>query len=455
MGLGLYENGSGISATRFLFKAGAKLTITDLKTKAELQVQIKRLGTMANKINFVLGRHKEADFKNVDLIIRNPGVPKDNKFLKIARKNKIPIMTDISLFFELINKKRIVAVTGTRGKSTTTSLVYEILKTEDNNAVLGGNIKTSPLAQMPLVKKGGVVVLELSSWLSESLDDTKKSPHIAVVTNIYPDHLNAYKSFADYASSKESIFRHQNLQDYCILNRDNKYTRDMGKRVPSKRYWLSLKHFKGENGCFVKGTKIVFRQDGVEKNVLNLSDIKIPGEHNLYNVLCAVCVAMIKGVKLKNIKSAVKNFKGIPDRLELLKETRGVKYYNDTTSTTPEATIAALSALGQKKNIVLIAGGSDKGLDFKQLAKEIKKHCKAIILLNGTGTERLKKELLATGYQLPVTITQSMSDAIGIAQSQAKKGDIILLSPACASFGMFKNEFDRGDQFKKIVYSIK
>jgi len=455
MGLGLYQDGSGISATRFLLSKGAKVTVTDLKTRQQLQDQIKRLGKSADKIKFILGKHREEDFKNVDLILKNPGVPRTSKFLEIARKNNIPIETDISLFFQLVHKKRIIGITGTRGKSTTTSLIYEIIKTKNKNSVLGGNITKSPLAQMVQVKKGGPVILELSSWMLESLETHRLSPHISVFTNIFPDHLNTYASIKEYGLAKENIFRWQNKDDYIIANRDNKFTIDAGKKTPSQRFWFSLSQFKEENGAYVKGENVWLRAAGKEKIILSVKDVKIPGDHNLQNILAAICVGFIYGIPISEIKKAVKNFNGIDNRLQLIRQLKGVKYYNDTTSTTPEATMAGLKALSGReiKNIILIAGGSDKGLEFKELSKEIQKICKAVIFLKGTGTERLRKYF--AGSKLLMAEADSMADAVGIAKSFSKKGDIVLLSPACASFGMFDNEFDRGERFNKVVKILK
>ncbi|OQA36007.1 MAG: UDP-N-acetylmuramoylalanine--D-glutamate ligase [Parcubacteria group bacterium ADurb.Bin326] len=454
MGLGLYEEGSGISATKFLVEAGAKVTVTDLKTEVQLADQLKRLGKMKDKIKLVLGKHRVSDFKGVDLVVRNPGVPASSKFLKLARANKIPIVNDISLFFQLIDRKRVLAVTGTRGKSTTTTLLYEFIRRIDKNAVLGGNITKSPLAQMPLVSRGGNVVLELSSWLLEGLEDIKRSPHLAVFTNIYPDHLNTYKGIKEYAEAKKNIFKYQTPQDYVILNRDNPYTLKMGKEVVAQRFWYSLNPFKEENGCFVRSGNIYFRHNGVEQKICSTKTLRLPGEHNLSNALASICGAMIYGLRPAQVIAVLKDFKGVPNRLELLKEVGGVKYYNDTTSTTPEATIAALRALGGKKNIVLIAGGSDKGLDFKVLSKEIGKQCRLAILLTGTGTERLKP-LLLKQKELDLAEVSSMKEAVALAKDQATKGGIVLLSPACASFGMFINEFDRGNQFIKIIKSLR
>lgn len=454
MGLGLYENGSGISATRFLLGQGAKLTVTDLKTYEQLEKQIKSLGQAAKKIKFVLGGHQEDDFKNADLILKNPGVPRNSKFLQIAKERHIPIETDISLFFQIVDPKRIIGITGTRGKSTTATLTFEIIKTKYKNSVLGGNITKSPLAQMDEIKKGGLIILELSSWMLESLEEHKLSPHISIFTNIYPDHLNTYSSIEEYSLAKENIFQWQDKNDYIILNRNNKFTFKAGKRAPSKRYWFSTKEFKEENGIFVRGNKVYFRKNEKEEFLIKIDDIKIPGKHNLENVLPAVCVAKLLGISKANITKAVKNFRGVHSRLELIKEVGGVRFYNDTTSTTPEAGIAGLRALSnKKKNIILIAGGSDKGLEFIQLVKEIKKVCKAVVFLKGSGTDKLEKYL--NGCNLIKAETTSMADAVGVAKSFSKRGDIVLLSPACASFGLFNNEFDRGDQFNSAVRNLK
>lgn len=450
MGLGLYKDGSGISATRFLLDQGAKITVTDLKTADQLAPQIKRLGKYANKINFILGRHRQSDFKNIDLVVKNPGVPNTSNYLAIALKNGIPIETDISLFFQLVDRKRIIGITGTRGKSTTTTLIYEILKLSDRRAVLGGNITKSPLAQMDKVKNGGPIVLELSSWMLESLEPHKISPYIGVFTNIYPDHLNTYKGMADYVAAKENIFKWQNLQDWSIFNRDNNYTKQCALKSPGRRLWFSLRQFDEENGCFIKDGNICCRLDGQQKLVLPLSAIKLPGEHNLANVLAAIGASMAYGVSLSAIRRGVKTFRGVANRLELLRTVGGVRYYNDTTSTTPEATMAALRSLGdaKRKKIILIAGGSDKGLDFQLLAQEMKKYCRRIIFLSGSGTERLKQLIK------PYAEVDSMVDAVGLASQLAIKGELVLLSPACASFGLFNNEFDRGDKFRRAVKKL-
>ncbi len=418
-GLGIYEKGSGISAALFFAKKGANLTITDLKTKKELQCQLKRLKNFRN-IKYVLGRHQKKDFKNADFIFKNPSVPKDSPYLKIARQNKIPIINDWTIFFEKKPNNLLIGVTATKGKSTTTALIYEILKAAKKDAVLCGNIGQSPLAILNKIKKNTMVVAELSSWL---LQEFKNSPQIAVITNLMPDHLDKYKNEHDYYKDKANIFKFQSKNDYLILNKNDSNLKKLAHR--------SL----GEGGA--KAKKIWFAGRPEE---------------------AAATIAKILHIPSALIEKTIKNFKGISGRLELIREESGVKYYNDTTATTPDATIYALHQLGKtcperSRRIILIAGGMDKKLNYKNLAKEIPKYCKTLILFEGTASNKIIKELRIKNYELRIIIS-SMKKAVKIALEFAEKGDIILLSPASASFNMFKNEFDRGSQFVKIVKSL-
>lgn len=268
-----------------------------------------------------------------------------------------------------------------------------------------------------------------------------------------PDHLNRYKDINDYIDAKSNIFRYGIFDDISIFNKDNKFTKDIGKTTPSKRYWVSTKYFKEENGCFVRGGRVFFRQNGKEKSIIDVSDIAIAGEHNLYNALFCVTVSMILKVGVKNIRSTLGEFTGLHDRLELIRDVGGIKYYNDTTSTTPEACIAALKTIGgSKKNITLIAGGSDKKLDFSGLGAFIKRYCNSVVLLGGSATKKIKKELIGVGFSGNVVLSNSMNSAVKRAIDLSVPGDIVLLSPSATSFGMFDNEFDRGEKFKTAVF---
>ena len=442
MGLGLL--GRGVGVVKLLVEKGARVTVTDLKSERDLAPSVREIKNFlknkkgAHPIKFILGGHRMSDFRNVDMVFKAAGVPLDSPFIAEAKKNKVPIFMDDALFGREAGCK-IIGITGTRGKTTTSNLIYEITKATGKKTYFAGNVRG--MATLPLlekVKKNDLAVLELSSWQLQGWRDLKISPEISVVTNIYPDHQNYYKnSMAKYVHDKEAIFANQVKNDFLVLNKNCAWCKKMAKRTQGKVVWFSA------------------------SDVPRGWNLKILGEHNLENIAAAVAVGKILGLPIVKIKKVVENFRGVPGRLEFVREIGGVKYYNDTTATMPEATIAALRALG-RKNIVLICGGADKNLNFENLAPEIKKYTKAVVLLNGTATPKLKKQLLITRYlprrqagSLPVTIVKSMREAVKTAQKFAARGDIILLSPAAASFGMFKNEFDRGDQFLSEVRKIK
>ena len=461
MGLGLH--GGGLAVTNWLLKKGSKVTVTDLKTAKELKPTLNKINpSLKKRIVFVLGKHREIDFKKADIIVQGPGVPTESKYLKIAKKSGVAIENDASLFFKHCKSKNIIGVTGTRGKSTTSALIRQLLN-KSKKTWLAGQSQKPELEIVDKIKSNDLVVLELSSWQLEILGQLKLSPAVSVVTNIYPDHLNRYSGMKSYIAAKKNIFTNQSKNDFTILNLDNAETKKLGKTVPAIRFWFSKKSFKSQNGSFIKNNNIVFRSNGIEKKLVRISDIKLRGDHNLENVLAAVTIAGIFKVPTVKIKQVLSKFSGLPDRMELVKEVKGVKYVNDTTSTTPDAAIAALSPetwnlKPETRNIILIAGGSDKKVPqvkFDDLAKQIKKTCKAVILFKGQGSNKIKKSLNrfhVSGFMFQDI--SNMSAAIKVAQSIAKKGDIVLLSPACASFGLFVNEFDRGDQFKKIISKL-
>ncbi len=422
MGLGLL--GRGVGDAKFLAECGADLIVTDLKSEKELGPSLTKL-TKLKAITYVLGKHELADFKDRDLIIKAAGVPLDSPFIAEARKNGIPIMMSTALFVYLAGRRaklsgaKIIGITGTRGKTTTTQLIYEIIKQAKIGKVwLGGNVLgVSTLALLPKVKPEDWVVLELDSWQLQGFGELKISPHIAVFTNFMPDHLNYYKGDTQaYLADKENIFKYQKSGDHLI------------------------------------------RGETVEKLPKSWK-LKILGEHNRINAACAVAVARILEIPEKVIKKTVEKFTGVSGRLELVRTWRGIKIYNDTTSTTPDALRVALEALGaprlrsgQNQNIVLILGGADKNLEIKdELIKVIQKYCREMILLPGTGTEKFKLKVESGKFKE----IKSMKEAVGLGLNMAKKGDVLLLSPGFASFGKppggFKNEYDRGDQFVKLV----
>lgn len=462
MGLGLNQGGLGIS--KWLLRQGARLTITDLKDRHALAPSIealehprKKLGAAAHPIRYVLGEHREADFTHADLIIQNPGVPRESKFLKIARAAGVPIESDISIFFRLCPHP-IIGVSGTKGKTTVTAMADAMLRAQFGRVVTGGNIRTSPLDALDALvrsKRPVPVLLELSSWQLESLEAAQRSPNIAVLTNVLPDHLNRYEDMDDYAAAKELIYAWQLPTDVAIVPYDNAYAKKMGARARGERFWASMKEAPGgQNGLYLKKGKAVLRSQGIEMILFGVNDVRVPGAHNRWNALLAAGAAFLRGAEPSAIRRALHAFKGVPHRLERVRELRGVAYWNDTAATTPEASIAAMETVFAKRKGVLIAGGADKRLEFGAWAKAVKRFAKEAILFEGTATPNMMAALKKAGSRVGETVS-SMREAVAHASRAAKKGDAVLLSPGCASFGVFVNEFDRGDQFRAEVKKIR
>ncbi len=493
MGLGLNQGGLGVA--RFLARAGARVLVTDLKTKKELAPSLKQLQGLP--IKYVLGRHREQDFIKTDMIIRNPGVPDNSPFLKIARKHRVPIETDMTLFWQLCPSKNIIGVTGTKGKSTTASLITHIFKTAKKDTVLAGNIGISVLDALPKIKKDTWVVLELSSWQLEGVGKHRISPHIAVMTNILPDHLNKYKNFAAYSRAKQLILKYQEPGNLTVLNYDNLEVRKAAKKIKARVVWYSGNNpsqpplmFPPEADPPLAETGGVIPPLNIRGGKGELSLLPLRGAHNLSNVLAASTLSAELKIPPAIISKAIKTFKGVPNRLEHIHTFQGISFYNDTTATTPDACLAALRSF--KEPIILIAGGQDKNLNYNELGKAIATlpHVQKVFLLTHPAYDASRK-LLATvkkyGGDTKVTLALSIEEAVKKAwrtvkseirstKSETNSNDqnlensnfgivsnfdirnsnfVILLSPAAASFGMFQNEFDRGKQFVDAVKKLK
>ncbi len=454
MGLGLNQGGLGVA--RFLAKAGAKILITDLKTKEELGPSLEKLKGF--DIKYILGQHREEDFINTDLIIQNPAVPHNSKYLKIARTHGIPIETDLGLFFQLCPSKNIIAVAGTKGKSTVSQLIYHIFKEAQKDAILAGNIGISVLDILEKINPRTWLILEISTWQMEGIRNRKFRPQTGVLTNILPDHLDRYPNFEKYAQSEKLIFKYQQPNDNLVINFDNKETRQIKKEIRSKAYWFSAKE-KIEPGCYLENDKLIFQSGEYKTTFAKISDLSLPGPHNLENILAASTVGFIHNIPGEIILKALKNFPGIPYRLEFIGEFKGIKFYNDTCATTPEATLAALESFTEQP-IILFLGGKDKKLNYENFGETIgqNKKIKKIILLQHPAYDASLKIFSALKKHLDlekIIQTSNLKVGVEIALQQAKTNDLILLSPAAASFGMFENEFDRGDQFNKIVKNLK
>ncbi|MAG28680.1 UDP-N-acetylmuramoyl-L-alanine--D-glutamate ligase [bacterium] len=446
LGLGLH--GGGVATARWLHKNGAKLVISDLKKKSVLSHSIEKLAKHKS-IKYVLGKHKERDVKWADYIVYNPGVPKESKYLQLARRLNKPVYNEASLFFDRC-KAQIIAVTGTRGKSTTSALIASMCEKKNKRTILAGNIKTSfMLDVVDRATKNDLVVLELSSWQLEGLNIVRGTPHVAVVTNLYPDHLNRYRNLTNYYCSKKEIFKHQDEDRFIILNDEDNIVRDWQKEACSRTFLFSKKNHKG-HGAYVQNNKIKFALENKREVIASVKDIKLEGMHNLENVLAAITAAKIYGVANSQIKKALNTELILEGRQEVISVKRGITFVNDTTATTPVAGIAALQRFGnKKKNIILIAGGADKKLDYYDWSKEVKKYCKQVFLLKGDAS--IKQEKALKKFRNLDTNHTSMSVIAEKALEQAKKGNIILLSPAAASFNLWQHEFERGDDFVKAV----
>ncbi|MDX1608479.1 MAG: UDP-N-acetylmuramoyl-L-alanine--D-glutamate ligase [Candidatus Spechtbacterales bacterium] len=421
MGLGLM--GGGVADALFFIKEGAELTITDLRDEKELKPSIEKIKKYLNKIepknkpvvHWVLGRHRKEDFTQADLIIKNPGVPNNSPYLEAARNAGVKIDMASGIFLELADRGKLIAVTGTKGKSTTTALVYEILKLKYPKAYMAG-LPGMPLMERVEEAKKYWGVIELSSWQLEGINKHKKSPYIAVLTNIARDHLNRHKNFEEYKDAKKIIYLYQNRTDYLVAHKSLK---EETKSAPSQ--------------------KIYYAQAKLE----NTSTILHP-----QNIAAAIEVAKLLNIdKAKAIK-AIKQYKGLEGRLEYVGDIGEVKTYNDTTATNPYATIESLKYFKDKK-IALILGGKDKGLDYSELAKALK-GIHFVALLPGSASDKIKNESMERGtWDKSFQLVKSLKKAVKTCLES--KPDIILLSPAAASFNMFKNEFERGKEFKKII----
>jgi UDP-N-acetylmuramoylalanine--D-glutamate ligase len=451
-GLGLH--GGGIGTVKFLVEHGAKVIVTDLKTKEQLAPALEKLKGLKN-IQYILGQHRREDFTKVDMVIKNPAALWSDKHIKLALESKVPVEMDSSLFFKFC-KNPIIGVTGTKGKTTSATLIYEILKQAGKNPIKIGIGQVSVLDRLLLLKKDSIPVFELSSWRLSALGRAKLSPHIAVFKNIMPDHLNYYGTMEKYLQDKKYIFSNQKPKDWLVINYDDQALKEAAKNTVSQLIKFSYEPLKKSRSVFIEDD-VIYLNNGIDViKLVAIKDITIPGRHNLSNVMAAIAAVYAYGLSPAEIKKALPLLKGVPHRLEFVRELGGVKFYNDTAATIPDAAISALCAF--EKPIVLIAGGADKNLDFTDFAGMILQKTKNFILLKGSATDKLLdnlKKITDKEFVGNIEIVTSMEEAVGCARTKAEKGDVILLSPGAASFGLFANEFDRGDKFREAVKKLK
>lgn len=449
MGLGLNDGGLG-SVKYAISQQVSKLIITDFKKADILKPTIDKINLLPTHnipIEYILGEQNTADYSKVDIIIKNPGVPNNSPYLEVAKKAGVIITTDIELFFEYINtlehKPKIIGITGTRGKSTTTALIHHILSDfyGQDKVLLGGNIRKSILSLLTEIHLDNYIVLELSSF---QLDNIQYSPHIGVFTSFFADHLDRYNSIDDYFVSKTHIVSFQSDNDFAVLNIDNERISNLAKQLKSKITTYSFQN--KEANLYIEGDCIY--KDG--EKIINNQDIALYGDHNKYNVMAAIGVAMIVGIPNEKLVEAIKSFRGITGRQQSLGFVNGVEIINDTTSTMPVALTVAMDTF-QDKPYILICGGEDKGLDYSDIANHIHQNLKSVVLLPGSASILIKKYLSS----IQIYEVNNLAEAVDKAFDLVTVGERIVFSPGATSFGLFLNEFDRGDKFVYLIEAKK
>lgn len=444
---------SGTSVARYLCKQGGQVTVTDLKDKTELKDFIKLSSDL--KIEYDLGRHEPSVFLSHEMIVVSPGVPLNIKPLEEARAQGIQITSEIEIAAKLL-KEPLVGVTGTNGKTTTTILIHEMFKTDGRQPFMGGNIGTPLLDYFNFDKRADIIVAELSSFQLETVE--KLVPAVAVFTNITEDHLDRYPDFNSYVMAKKKLLQVADKNSYVVLNYDDpilaRFARETSAKVLAftKRDPMAIGGEFAEkfSGCYyVSGQNHIVAKVFGKEEVYPLARLRIFGDHNKENLMAAICAARSQGVKPASIQQVIDTFPGVPHRLEFVRKRDGVYFFNDSKATNVNSVAKSLSSF-KKNPIVLIAGGKDKDSDFTPLSQLVKEKCKLLVLV-GEAKEKINR---AIGDCAETYLVGTFEEAVLFAYQKSRNGDIILLSPGCASFDMFRNYEERGDYFKKLVNQL-
>jgi UDP-N-acetylmuramoylalanine--D-glutamate ligase len=440
---------TGVAASLFCSARGARVTATDRKTEADLAETVVLL--RAAGVALSLGGHELANLREQDFLVASPGVPVNAPVLDKARKIGIPVWSEIELAWRFLRGK-LIAITGSNGKTTTTSLVAHILRTSGIPTLVGGNIGVPLLSLVESSTDATVTVAEISSFQLENINEFR--PEIGVLLNLTPDHLDRHASFDEYAGAKMRMFENQSERDAAILNSDDP---EVTRRMPNgpRVYWFSRKK-RVAAGAFFLGEKLFFRADGDETQLLRRSDITLRGEHNVENVLAACSAAFLVGVPIAGITAGVKSFPGVEHRLEFVGDVAGVQFYNDSKATNVDAALKAIEAFpkpqanSEKGRLIVILGGKDKGSPYTPLRDPLAGRARDVLLI-GAATEKIAADLEGAA---PLERAGTLERAVQIAKNRAKAGDIVLLAPACASFDQFENYEQRGRVFKELVAKL-
>ncbi len=440
IGLGI----TGLSAVKALEALQANIYLYDSKSEEDLRELFNEIENI-NMEKFLNGQMP--DLEKIDLIIKSPGVPLDLAILINARTKGKEIISDLELYYRLKSGKNLIAITGTNGKTTTTKLVGEIFEKAAYNTFIAGNIGIGILDNVFEIEEKDILVVEASSYQLENTLSFK--PQISAIINITPDHIAWHGSFENYIASKLKILKKQDKNDYSILNYDDKILREIGEKNNSNIIWFS-KEKKLDEGAYIEDGWIVFRKNSRTSKIIKKEDVQIPGDHNLENILVSVAISCLMGIDIRSIQKSIKEFKGVEHRIEYLGEKKGISFYNDSKGTNPDSTIKAINAID--KPIVLIAGGYDKGSDFDKLINSFDGKIQDLVLLGET-KDKIGQAARSKGFNR-IHMTKDMEEAVKLSYKIANKGDNILLSPACASWGMYKNFEERGIDFKNIVEDL-
>ncbi|MCM1364196.1 MAG: UDP-N-acetylmuramoyl-L-alanine--D-glutamate ligase [Faecalibacterium sp.] len=433
---------SGIAAAKMLMSLGKSIVIYDGNKALDVDRILEQIGA-SQKIPFVLGDDFDNALDNVDICVVSPGVPLEVPVMKAIAQRNIPIWSEIELAYRY-DKGTVLAITGTNGKTTTTSLTYEIMKAANDKTLLVGNIEI-PYTGLALDScEGGYTVAEISSFQLETMISFK--PHVSAILNITPDHLDRHKTMENYIEMKKSIVKNQSEDDFCVLNYEDSVLREFGKTLKCKVVYFSSTH-EIENGIYYKDGDIIIDEDGEKTVVLNVRDVNLVGMHNYENIMAAVAITHSAGVSLDIIREVTKKFVAVEHRIEFVTEKHGVRYYNDSKGTNPDAAIKAIDAMPSQT--VLIAGGYDKNSDYTEWISHLSGKCK-LLLLMGQTRENIAAACEKAGFTA-YRFVESMQEAVNSATENAENGDCVLLSPACASWGMFKSYQQRGNMFKECV----
>ena len=437
---------TGVSTIKKLDKLGANIVVTDIKPKEKLEDILSQLNGL-NNVEYILGSHPE-DISDIDLTIVSPGVPLDLPFIEKLKESNVKIIGEVELAYTLSNNPIFVGITGTNGKTTTTSLVGEIFKEANRDTYIVGNIGNPVIDTVDYTDKNSVLVTELSSFQLESIDTFR--PKVSSILNITEDHLNRHHTMENYINAKARIFENQEKSDFSILNYDDSIVRSLNKNNNASILYFSRQE-KIDQGVYLdENNNIVISIDGKQITVLNRNELSLPGDHNLENAMAAILMTYVVGVDLEVIKQVLTTFKGVEHRLEFVTNKNGIMFVNDSKGTNPDSTIKAIGSY--ERPIILIAGGMDKHSDFTDMMKCATKNVKELVLLGETA-DKIEASARKEGLE-NITKVKNMEEAVKKAYELAEDGDVVLLSPGCASWDMYPNFEARGLDFKENIYKL-